>query len=190
MYKLLRNSHLVLGLFFCTFILMFGISSVRFAYPDWFSNDPVAETTLTLPLEEIKDARFLARKLMDERGFRGGLHDLRETEEGFEFKISRLGTSHQVRYTKNLSRVEVATRQWSFMRIMLGMHHTFGFGHDYWLYNVFGAFNLAASIAFLVLGITGVYLWFKVHNERLIGSVILFASLGSALALIILIRVA
>ena len=62
------------------------------------------------------------------------------------------------------------------------MHPIFGFRHDYWLYNVFAAFNLAASIAFLVLGITGVYLWFKMHNERLIGSVILFANLGSALA--------
>jgi len=190
MYKFLRDSHLVLGLFFSTFVLMFGISSLRFAHPDWISAEPTEQRRISLTVDEVSGARSLARTLMEEHGFRGNFRDLRETEEGFRFKIARLGTTHAVRYVKDLGRVEVETSNRPFISVLLGMHFTFGFEHDNWLYNVFGALNLGVSIALLLMGVSGIYLWFKIRKERLTGSIILFTSLFTLFALIISIRVA
>jgi hypothetical protein len=39
-----------------------------------------------------------------------------------------------------------------------------------------------------VLSLTGIYLWFKIHTERIIGVILLTLSLGSSLTLIVLIR--
>jgi len=190
MYKLLRDSHLVLGLFFSTFLLMFGISSLRFAHPDWISPVPSEEQTLTLTVEKVSGARSLARSLMEEHGLRGNFRVLRETEKGFQFEIGRLGTTYEVSYIKHLNKVEIRTLRRPFIGILLGMHFTFGFEHDNWLYNVFGALNLGVSIALLLLGGSGVYLWFKIHKERLTGSIILLSSLLTLFALIVSIRVA
>ena len=41
MYRVLRDTHLLVGLGLFAFVLMFGVSSVKFAHRDWFSNDPV-----------------------------------------------------------------------------------------------------------------------------------------------------
>lgn len=188
MYKLLRDSHLVLGLFFCTFVLMFGISSLRFAHPDWFSTEPTTESKISLTMGSVSNARSLARSLMEEHGLRGNFNDLRESEEGYEFNIGRMGTTHKVRYVKDLNQVEIETIRRPLIGILLGMHFTFGFDHENLLYNVFGALNLGVSIALLLLGATGIYLWFKIHEERMIGSCILFSSLFTLLALIVSIR--
>jgi hypothetical protein len=39
-----------------------------------------------------------------------------------------------------------------------------------------------------VLSLTGIYLWFKIHTERIIGLILLTLSLGYSLTLIVLIR--
>ena len=50
MYRVLRDTHLLVGLGLFAFVLMFGVSSVKFAHRDWFSNDPV-ETHLTVQID-------------------------------------------------------------------------------------------------------------------------------------------
>ena len=190
MYKLLRDSHLALGLFFFTFILMFGTSSLRFAHPDWISAEPTAKTTATLTIEGVSDARSLARNLMEEHGLRGNFYDLRETEEGFRFSISSMGTANNVSYLRALDRVEIETLERPLISVLLGMHMTFGFGHENWANELFAAFNLLTSVALLVLGATGIYLWFKIHKERLVGSIILAGSLVTLGGLILSIRFA
>ena len=42
MYGFLRNTHLVLGLLFFPFVLLFGVSSVQFSHNDWFDREPNA----------------------------------------------------------------------------------------------------------------------------------------------------
>ena len=46
------------------------------------------------------------------------------------------------------------------------------------------------SLSLLVLGVTGIYMWFKLHQERVIGTILLVAGFGYGLTLIVLIRTA
>ena len=51
-------------------------------------------------------------------------------------------------------------------------------------------FVALVSVALIVLSLTGIYLWFKIHTERVIGIILLALSLGYSLTLIVLIRTA
>lgn len=44
------------------------------------------------------------------------------------------------------------------------------------------------SVFLISLGLTGVYLWFRLHNERTIGSILLAANLIVSLVLMVTLR--
>ena len=115
--------------------------------------------------------------MMEEQGLTGRFNNLKKTEDGFQFNIGRMGTFHTIHYIDALRKVEIETYTRPFISVLLGMHMTFGFDHESWAYNLFAAFNLFVSIALLLLGGTGIYLWFKIHKERWVGSIILISSL-------------
>ena len=50
--------------------------------------------------------------------------------------------------------------------MLSAMHFTHGFWHESFWMNVWGAFLLFTSIALLLIGATGIYLWFKTYDER------------------------
>ena len=63
-----------------------------------------------------------------------------------------------------------------------------GLWHDYWLINVWGFSVAIVSIGLIIIGVTGVYIWFKLYNERIVGAVLLTLSLGYSLTLIALLH--
>jgi hypothetical protein len=77
---------------------------------------------------------------------------------------------------------------------MIGMlnrlHHVGGLWHEYALINVWAVFVGLVSAILILLSITGIYLWFKIHSERVIGAILLTLSLGYSLTLTIMIRLA
>ncbi len=190
MYRFLRNTHLLLGLFFCFFVLMFGLSSMQMSGRDWMKNEPV-ETKLTVAVDpqHAGTQRTLAQFLMDKHGMRGGLNDVEESPEEMKFLIGRMGTVHEVRYKRGEAAVEVNKKVWPFIGIMVWMHETFGFDNAYGLHIFWGVLIFLTSVALLILGGTGTYLWFKIHKERVIGSVLLFGGLSFGLTLVCLLWV-
>ena len=186
MYKWLRNTHLFLGLFAFLFLLMYGVSSVQMAHNKWFNNKPkVTESEIALP-PGLGDARAIARQLMDGHGLKGELGQVRNTS----FRITRPGTVYEVAYSPETGTAKVKTNVANFMGMLNRLHHIGGVWHDYTLVNVWAVLVAIVSIALIVLSLTGIYLWFKIHNERVIGAVLLTLSLGYSLTLIVLIRTA
>jgi hypothetical protein len=70
------------------------------------------------------------------------------------------------------------------------IHHIGGLWHEFNLVNIWAFFVGVVSLALLILGATGIYLWFKIHQERVIGTVLLTLGLGWGLILLVLIRTA
>ena len=178
MYRVLRDTHLLSGLFLFVFVMMFGISSLLFSHRRWFGSEPaLSESTVVVDPGRASTPRELARHLMEEQGYRGGLHGIRDAEGQIHFNIGRIGTVHDVRYTRGAREAQVRTRVFPFMNMMTGMHTTFGMHHEYAPHNAWGALMLLTSVGFLILGGTGLYLWFKLRAERRIGLVLLCANL-------------
>ena len=188
MYRYLRNTHLYLGLFCCLFLMMYGISSVQMAHNRWFSSRPkVAEVHFSLA-PQATDARIVARELIDRYGLRGELGPARVTAAKLSFNLTRPGTVYQVDYAPASGDTMVRDNHAGFIGMLNRLHHVNGLWHDYWLVNLWGGFVALVSVALIVLGITGIYLWFKIHQERVIGTVLLIVSLGYSLTIMILAR--
>lgn len=187
MYRWMRNTHLVLGVFSALFLLMYGVSSVQMTHPQWFSMKPrVTETTLSLA-PGLTDARAAARAVMD-RGLRGDLTEVHPGAGSTRFRIVRPGTVYTVLYRPDSGEAKVQTSTASLMGMLNRLHHVNGLWHGYGLINVWGAFVAVISIALIGMSITGIYLWFKRHTERKTGAILLAASLIYGVGLIIAIR--
>ena len=189
MYRWILNTHLLLGLFCCVFLLMYGVSAVQMSHSRWFSLQPhVSEQQVNLG--PGVDARAAARELMDRHGVRGELAQTRKTATGWDFRIIRPGTVYDAVYDASNGNSRVRTSTAGFMGMLNRIHHIAGLWHDYGLINVWGAVVGVVSAMLLVVGLTGVYLWFKIHTERVTGAVLLAGALGYSLTLIVLIRMA
>ena len=62
MYRLLRNTHLFLGIGAFLFLMMYGVSAVQMAHNQWFSMKPiVSEVQVTLAHDTSYDPRYCPR---------------------------------------------------------------------------------------------------------------------------------
>ena len=190
MYRVLRNTHLFLGLFCCFFLLMYGVSSVQMAHNRWFNNRPsVTETNLNLP-SRIGDARSIGRQLMDHFGLRGEVGQARVSPAQITFAMTRPGTVYQVEYYTGTGATRIRDNHANFIGMLNRIHHANGLWHNYWLQNAWGGLVGVVSAALVLIGISGIYLWFKLHKERVIGTILLVVSLGYSLTLMVLARTA
>jgi len=188
MYKLLRTVHLLLGLSCSTFLLMYSVSAVQMAHVDWFSNEEtVTQGTAAVSAESALNPRALAQSLM-QAGMSGELQNVEADEAGFRFRIVRVGTVHTVSYSAGEPTARLETRVADVMGMMNGLHHMAGFYREQGLTHWWGAFVAFASLALLGLGLTGVYLWFRMHKERLVGGVLLSAGLVIGVGLLVATR--
>jgi hypothetical protein len=186
LYKFLRNTHLLTGVFSCLFLLMYGVSSVQMAHNTWFNLKPgVADSEAALA-PGMTNPREVARQLMDRGLVRGELAQVR----GTGFRVIRPGTVYEVAYSPETGAAKIRSNVAGFMGMLNRIHHVAGLWHEYTLTNLWGAFVAITSVLLIVLAATGIYLWFAIHTERVTGFILLAASLGFSLTLMALIRTA
>jgi hypothetical protein len=188
MYRWLRGTHLSLGAFAFAFLMMYGVSALQMAHFNVPST--VRESKAQVSAASSGDARAVARELMERGAVRGILRDVTPTEDGFRFRVERLGTVHQVTYSRSSGEAAIRTQDGGVLGALNRIHHTAGLWHESRLLNAWGVFVAIVSAALLVLSATGIYLWFKLRSERKVGTILLAASLLYSLALIVLIRAA
>lgn len=174
MYRILRDTHLLLGLFLCSFTLLFGVSSLVFAHRSWFDTKPVqTEETVSVDPARAATPRALANQLIEAEGYGGWLSRIRETDDEVSFVIGRMGTIRNILYRRGAGEAQVKTRVFPFTAMLTWMHATFKVTHEYALHNVWGALMFLTSVGLLVLGGTGIYLWYRMRDERRVGTVLL-----------------
>ncbi len=191
MYRWLRNTHLVAGLLAVPFLLMYGLSAVQMSHGGWFSLKPtVTETTVTVASSPVNDGRALARILMDQDHVRGEIRQVKATDTGFHLQIEHPGTVYRVDYSSQTRQAVIQTSVAPFMGMLNRIHHLAGIQSASLVMDVWGGWVVAVSLCLFLLGLTGIYMWFCLYKERVIGSILLAVSLGYSLTLILLIRIA
>lgn len=191
MQRWFRNTHLVLGLLSSSFLLMYGISSVQMAHRPWFSAKPdVTVANVAVRSAEASGARALARALMRRGLLAGEVTNTAVKPFGYQVRVVRPGTVQDVKYVRESGIAEITTNRSNFLFVLNRLHHLAGVRHDYVPVNFWGGVLGLVSAMLIALALTGIYLWFKMHGERLAGSVILAISLGYSLTLIVLMRLA
>ena len=191
MYRLMRNTHLILGLVFVLILGVYMVSSIRLAHRTWFAGvrPTVTESTLSVDPARAGTPRELGLHLIQEHGLKGEIARVQPPKDGkFGLNIRRMGTAYAIQYTEGASEAQVKTNRIAFIGMLSAMHFAHGFWHEDGMINVWGAVLLLTSIGLFLIGASGIYLWFMTHEERWIGSVLLIGGLAFAFTTMYLVR--
>ena len=188
MYRIIRNTHLIVGLFSVTFLLMYGVSSAQMAH-QWNTGKPAVTNSETMVTTGLS-ARDAARALMEKGAVRGEVAQARKDGETWRFRVVRPGTVHEVTYEPATGAAKIATNTAGVMAMLNRFHHVGGLWHEFTLTNVWAILVGLVSAGLLVLAASGIYMWFKIHSERKVGGVILTVHLIVSLTLLVMIRTA
>jgi hypothetical protein len=189
MFRLMRNIHLGLGLVFVLMALIFAVSSLVIIYRPWLNSSPrVSDSTVRISREAAASPRAAARELMTIHGFRGDLRQIQEDADAVSFRIVRPGDVAEVKYARSSGEANIKVRRHGAMETMVQLHTNHGLWHEYAPSNIWAAISLLASAGLLLLGVTGIYLWFAHHGERVIGGILLGIGLSFGLVTLVLTR--
>jgi hypothetical protein len=189
MFRLMRNVHLILGLVFVVYALLFALSSLFIIYRPWFPESRVeSERTVRVAAEQAATPRALALELMRNHDLKGDLREIEQTDQGMEFVVMRPGTRAEVAYSPSSGEAKIKTRRQGFLEMLVQLHVNHGFWHDFLPSNAWSLLTVLGSIGLFLLGATGIYLWFCHHQERVIGGVILAVGLIYSLTTLALTR--
>jgi hypothetical protein len=185
----MRNIHLGLGLFFVLMALIFAVSSLVIIYRPWIQSRPhVSESTVQISLEAAASARDAARELMANHGMKGDLRQIEEDGDAVSFRIVRPGEAIEVKYGRSTREAEIKVRRHGALETLVQLHTNHGLWHDYAPSNAWAAISLLTSFGLLLLGVSGIYLWFAHHSERLIGGILMGFGLIYGLITLVLTR--
>ena len=189
MYAIVRNVHLLLASFSLPFLIMYGVSAVQMSHNTWFQMKPaVQELDLTLSPGQ-SDARAIAHELMDrERTIKGELSNIQTSGSGVSLRIVVPGTVHEVKYIAATGAAHVKTNVAGVMGMLNRLHHWAGFYHEPASMKLWAAAVALVSAALLLLGVTGIYMWFTRRPERRIGAALLFINLAFAITIMLMLR--
>ena len=177
MYRLIRNTHLILGMSGVLFVLLYAVSAAQMAHRIRLTPQ-ISEEDLALP------AGLAARPLVQALGYNGEIGNTQMTPKGFRVTVNRPGTAYAITYDRRPGRRTSAAIRARFSGMLNRLHHQNGLHHEDGKLNAWGWALALVSITLLALGGTGVYMWFKLHTERAIGSVLLRLNLMVSLGLL------
>lgn len=187
-YRTLRSIHLLIGVSSVAFLLLYGVSAVQMSHNSWFRMKPDAHQEHVALRPHINDARQVARALMDRGLVRGDLQQTATTPSGVTLRVVRPGTVSDVSYEAASGLGIIKTSTAGFIGMLNRLHHAAGLYHEYGLLNVWGWAVALISGLLILLGITGLWMWWLRRQERRLGLILLAANLVFSLTVLALIR--
>jgi len=185
----MRNAHLATGILCAAMAAIFAVSSLVIIYRPWLpAGKSESELSVAVPPDRAATPRALALVLMREHGLRGELRQVGAEGGAMSFRIVRPGTEARVQYDPGSGVATISTTRRGTLETLVQIHTNHGLWHEFLPSQAWGALSLLASIGLLLLGVSGLYLWFSFHEERVIGAVLLGAGLVYGLVTLALTR--
>ena len=187
MYRTLRYIHLLSGLFAVSMLLMYGVSAVQMAHPTWIALRPVVRERTAALAPGMAGARLVMRELFAQ-GVRGELLSASDIAAGYTLVVGLPGTEHQISYDRTSGKTQIRTSIRSFAGVLNRLHHAAGFWHESRGMKMWAGMVAATSAALLLMGLTGLWMWFARKQDRLIGVLLLTGNLAFAIVMLALLR--
>lgn len=181
--------HLLLASLSLPFLLMYGVSAVQMAHGAWFTLKPVVrEADFGLP-PGLPDARAVAREATARvPQVRGEVTNIKLGAREISLRLVVPGTVHEVRYQRASGQVHLKTSVAGVMGMLNRLHHAAGLWHEPLALRLWGWAVALVSAALLVVGGTGLAMWFVRRSERRLGAVLLALNLVVVLVLLGIMR--
>lgn len=169
---------------------MYGVSAVQMSHSTWFQMKPVVqERQLSLTMGQT-DARAIAREIVNrERAVKGEVSNIQPNDAGVALRIIVPGTVHDVRYERASGVARIKTSVAGPMGMLNRLHHWAGFWHEPASMKVWAVAVAVVSAGLVLLGASGIYMWFTRRPERRRGIVLLAINVVFAMTLLTLLRI-
>ena len=191
MYPTIRTMHLLLASFSLPFLLMYAVSAVQMTHSGWFDMKPAVHEDRVSLTPGIADARVVARAVIDRRPHMGGeLTTVQRTAAGWNLRVVLPGTVHDVQYDRNSGEARVKTSVAGVMGMLNRLHHAAGLWHEPVSLQVWGVLVTVVSGALMLVGVTGISMWFMRRTERRMGAVLLSVNILFVVAVLAVMRAA
>ena len=192
MFRLMRDIHLIFGLLFFAFAMIFAVSSLVIIYRPFLPEPKPLDEERTVRVDGSRAAtpRALALALMRDHGLKGDLRDIEQDGDAIRFAVVRPGTRAEVEYSRVSGEATISTRTLGLLQTLVQLHVNHGFWHDFLPSNAWSMLSVLGSIGLFLLGASGIYLWFCHYEERLAGGILLVVGLVYAFATLALSRTA
>jgi hypothetical protein len=189
MYLAIRNIHLLLASFSLPFLVMYGVSAVQMSHNSWFQMKPAVQER-DFPLAPGQtDGRAIARDVMDrERAIKGEITNVQTSAAAVSLRIVVPGTVHEVKYNPASGIAHVKTSVAGVMGMLNRLHHWAGFYREPLSAKVWAFAVAIVSTALLLVGATGIYMWFTRRPERRIGLALLAINVAFAVTIMVMLR--
>lgn len=180
MYTLLRKIHLYTGLTLLVMVLMYFVTGYLMIHYKWFPDPaPRKQTrTVAVPQAEGKDPAAYAIQIQEQFGLRGRrVRPQQRKDGGWTFLYYRPGEEFEVAVSAGGKTAEITHQEQGTVGMLVGFHrlHRYGGG---WQYSVWAFLYDLASLAMIVFPLTGIYMWYKLTQKRLLGWILLGFSLA------------
>lgn len=177
-YTWFRKIHLYSGLTIVTFLVMYFVTgyplSHEHRFPQWDYSEKTRTEPLTYPGRQ--DEETFSNYLQATFDLRGQPSPPKRLPDGsWQFRFIRPGTFHQAVVAPSGDRVQITTRNAGFFKTLAGFHKLKGYRGNIF-YHVWAILYDLASLSLIVFGFSGVYLWYRLTKERLLGWICLGAS--------------
>ncbi len=186
LHPLIREIHLLSGLFLAAVILFYTISGAMIAYAPWLPGARVTTTTdrIPLPLEAGTTPGALRTFVERELEPRGRVVGPEPTPTGgLLLRYTRPGGSVEVTTTPGQSELVVVTTRHGWIRTLRGLHVLTGYagGAAFVVWSLLLDLTALAMIGF---ALSGIYLWYKLSRRHRLGWLVLGGSWLYTLGLI------
>jgi hypothetical protein len=173
MYRILRSLHLCAGLFSLLFLVAYAASSVQMTHRVRLRSRTTQRSVSLTP--GLPGARAVAQELARRFQISGELTSVKTTPTGASFRVLRLGKVWSAEYASTTGATRLQITDSGILGAFNRMHQMHGIWHNWVAYNIWVLLLALVSFAILVLGGTGIYLWWKTHRDlRFTGALLIF----------------
>jgi len=186
-YQFIRKLHLYIAFSVLGFVFMYFVSGFILIHENWFLQSRPKTTSqqyaVRIPDTTSNDkiAAYLEKKFnIHAKRQRTGKHN----DGSLYFEYIKPGGTYAVTVSPDKLQASLKIIKFTAPGIMVGFHriHEYGGG---WLYDIYVLMMDLASIATILFGLTGLYLWYKLMwKKKRWGIIILSLSIGYTITVI------
>lgn len=179
-YRLILKLHLYIAFSVLGFVFMYFASGFILIHESWFLKSKPTTSTVqyAVHIPDTGSLDKMAAYVEDKFNIHAKKERGEKNNDGsLYFEYSKPGGSFAVTILPDGAKTIVKTTQFTAAGTMVGFHRVHGYGGG-WLYNLYVLMMDLASIATILFGLTGLYLWYRLmRKNRKWGTIVLSAGI-------------
>jgi len=188
--KVLRRTHMYLGLFFMPWMLMYALSTMAMNHRQFFLAkyggemvrwEKEQEQNYADAFPDDADLKAVGLRVLTRLGLEGGAYNARRSPDGQTVAVFRDDpvVPRRITYSPANQTLLVEKQVFRMPAFLERMHRRRGFQTDYFLTDAWGLMVDLAITAMILWVLTGLWMWWELRTTR--GAGALFFAIGTGL---------